>query len=79
MRKPKFVLTIDGDSFDLIICSLIEMKNRLTRASSDEDAYLFVINLLKDKGVTELSSILTEMCREREEAGRDMDTADTVA
>ena len=40
---------------------------KAVRASSDEDAYLFVINLLKDKGVTELSSILTEMCRERED------------
>lgn len=31
MRQPKFVLTLDSDSYDLIIYSLIEMKNRLTR------------------------------------------------
>ena len=40
---------------------------KAVRASSDEDAFMFVTNLLKDKGVTEISPILTEMCRERED------------
>lgn len=38
MRQPKFVLTLDSDSFDLIIYSLIEMKNRLTREGRYTDA-----------------------------------------
>lgn len=40
---------------------------KAVRASSDDDAFMFVTNLLKDKGVTEISPILTEMCRERED------------
>lgn len=40
---------------------------KAVRASNDEDAFMFVTNLLKDKGVTEISPILTEMCRERED------------
>ena len=40
---------------------------KAVRVSSDEDAFMFVTNLLKDKGVTEISPILTEMCRERED------------
>ena len=38
MRKPKFVLTLDSDRYDLIIYSLIEMKNRLTREGRYTDA-----------------------------------------
>ena len=38
MRKPKFVLTLDSDRYDLIIYSLIEMKNRLTREERYTDA-----------------------------------------
>ena len=37
------------------------------RNMSDDDAFLFVRNLLRDKGVTEFSPILTELCRERED------------
>lgn len=37
------------------------------RNASDDDAYLFVRNLLRDKGVTEFSPILTELCWERED------------
>ena len=38
MRQPKFVLTLDSDSYDLIIYSLIEMKNRLIREGRYTDA-----------------------------------------
>ena len=37
------------------------------RNMSDDDAFLFVRNLLRDKGVTEFSPILTELCGERED------------
>ena len=37
------------------------------RNMSDDNAYLFVRNLLRDKGVTEFSPILTELCWERED------------
>lgn len=37
------------------------------RNASDDDAYMFVRNLLRNKGVTEISPILTELCWERED------------
>ena len=40
MRKPKFVLTLDSDRYDLIIYSLIEMKNRLTREAGAQSKLL---------------------------------------
>ena len=37
-RKEKFVLTLDDDSYDLIVMSLIEMKNALIREGRYTDA-----------------------------------------
>ena len=37
-RKEKFVLTLDDDSYDLIVMSMIEMKNALIREGRYTDA-----------------------------------------
>ena len=37
-RKEKFVLTLDDDSYDLIVMSMVEMKNALIREGRYTDA-----------------------------------------
>ena len=37
-QKEKFVLTLDDDSYDLIVMSMIEMKNALIREGRYTDA-----------------------------------------
>jgi len=38
MRKPKFNLLLDQERYDLIVISLIEMKNRLIQEGRFTDA-----------------------------------------
>lgn len=38
MRKELFVLTLDDEHYDLIVNSMIEMKNKLTREGRYTDA-----------------------------------------
>ena len=38
MRKELFALTLDDEHYDLIVTSMIEMKNKLTREGRYTDA-----------------------------------------
>lgn len=38
MRKIKYVLTLDDDSYDLIVSAMINFKNKLTRDGKYTDA-----------------------------------------
>lgn len=38
MRRQKFILSLDDESFDLILQSMIEMKNRLNSEGRYTDA-----------------------------------------
>lgn len=38
MRRQKFILSLDDESFDLILQSMIEMKNRLNSEGQYTDA-----------------------------------------
>lgn len=55
----------DDDAVEVLTGYIYALK--AVRHESDDDAFMFVRNLLRDKGVTEFSPILTEMCGERED------------
>lgn len=55
----------DDDAAEVLTGYIYVLK--AVRHESDDDAFMFVKNLLRDKGVTEFSPILTEMCGERED------------
>ncbi|MGN0694907.1 MAG: hypothetical protein ACI4LK_08395 [Lentihominibacter sp.] len=55
----------DDDAAEVLTGYIYALK--AVRHESDDDAFMFVKNLLRDKGVTEFSPILTEMCGERED------------
>ena len=55
----------DDDAAEVLTGYIYALK--AVRHESDDDAFMFVRNLLRDKGVTEFSPILTEMCGERED------------